>query len=70
MKSIFQSKTVWFNFIMTVIGIVTAFQGLPTLQVYSPIFAIILVIGNTILRVWFTTTAIGTPTVVIPPTTN
>jgi uncharacterized membrane protein (DUF485 family) len=55
MKSIFSSKTVWFNFIMTVLGIVTYFQGVPTLEVYAPYFAAILAIGNVVLRVWFTT---------------
>lgn len=60
MKSIFESKTVWFNVIMTIIGIVIAFQGIPALQAWSAFLAGILAVGNVILRVWFTTTAIGT----------
>jgi hypothetical protein len=59
MKSIFASKTVWFNVIMTVVGIVTAFQGLPALDAWSPYFAMILVVGNVILRVWFTSQPIN-----------
>ena len=53
--SIFLSKTVWFNIIMTVIGVVTALQGIPTLEQYGVLFALILSVGNVILRVWFTT---------------
>lgn len=43
---------------MTVIGVVTALQGIPTLEQYAVLFALILSIGNVILRVWFTTTPI------------
>jgi hypothetical protein len=58
MKSIFTSKTVWFNVIMTILGIVTYLQGVSTLEVYAPYFATILAIGNIVLRVWFTVTPI------------
>ncbi len=43
---------------MTLIGVITAFQGMPTLQAWAPLFADILAVGNIILRVWFTTTPI------------
>lgn len=54
----YKSKTVWFNILMTLIGVITAFQGMPTLQAWAPLFADILAVGNIILRVWFTTTPI------------
>lgn len=53
-KSIFASKTVWFNLVMTVIGFITALQSMPTFEVYAPYFAIALALGNVVLRVWFT----------------
>lgn len=59
-KPIWQSKTVYFNVLMTVIGVATALESMPTFQAYAPYFAIILAIGNVILRVWFTTQPIAT----------
>lgn len=54
----YNSKTVLFNLTITIVGIITALQGMVELQELSVAFAIILAIGNTILRVWFTETGI------------
>ena len=54
----YNSKTVWFNIIITVLGIITALQGLVELQELSVYFATILAIGNVILRVWFTQSSV------------
>lgn len=54
----YQSRTNWFNFIMVVIGFLTYLQGVPTLQQWSPLFGGILVLGNLILRNYFTSTPI------------
>jgi len=61
-KAWFQSKTVWFNLIMTVLGVITLLQG--TFPQYSTIFVLLTGIGNLILRIYFTNTTIsaGQPT--------
>ena len=53
-KSIFASKTVWFNVITTVVGVIMALQSMPTFEMYAPLMGMILTVGNVILRVWFT----------------
>lgn len=45
-KSIFESKTVWFNVIT---GIVSIAAAIP-----PPFGAIVLTVGNLVLRIWFT----------------
>lgn len=45
-KSIFESKTVWFNVIT---GIVSVAAAIP-----QPFGAVVLAVGNLVLRVWFT----------------
>lgn len=57
MKSIWASKTIWFNIIMTLVTVATALQGL--FPEWAPILGTILVIGNVILRIWFTEQPIG-----------
>ena len=59
MKHILFSKTVWFNVITGVVAGVMAIQG--NLPQYAGVFAAILTIGNFVLRVWFTNTAIQIP---------
>ena len=54
MKNIFSSKTVGFNVLITIIGIVTYAQSVPQFNKYSAILGLVLVIGNLILRIWFT----------------
>lgn len=57
----FESKTVWFNGVLTLIGTATLLQG--TFPHYAPLFVLIGGIGNLILRIWFTSTSIAaTPT--------
>jgi hypothetical protein len=72
MKAWYLSKTIWFNVVMTVIGAAALFQAVFTSPAAAGIvtqhtslvtaFVSLLVqgIGNLILRIWFTTTAIGT----------
>ncbi len=67
MKVWFQSKTNWFNIIVTVIGLITYLQSVQSFEKYSVWFGIVLVLGNLILRNFFTSTAIGTPPVETPP---
>jgi hypothetical protein len=59
MKAWYFSKTIWFNVVMTAVGVATALQG--SLPKYAAVLGAIVVVGNVILRVWFTNTAIGTP---------
>lgn len=56
----YESKTVWFNIIVTVLGVVASLQGLSTFDKYAQILGGITVLGNTILRVWFTSAPITT----------
>jgi len=62
MKNVFQSKTVWFNIVVTIVGIVTAFQSIPIFEAYSGWLVGILAVGNVILRVWFTTLPVSLDT--------
>jgi hypothetical protein len=64
MKPWYLSKTLWFNIILGIVGIVS----LPTvIQLFSakdlPYLMAISTVGNYILRTYFTSTAIGTPAV-------
>lgn len=67
-KKWYQSTTVWFNVIVTIVSIATSFQGVATFDKYAELLTGVVVIGNVILRVWFTSQPIlATPTV--PPAT-
>ena len=57
-KKWYQSTTVWFNVLVTVIGVATSLQGVATFDKYAQILGTVVVVGNVILRVWFTNTAI------------
>jgi lipoprotein signal peptidase len=57
----YQSKVVWLNIILTVLGIVTTLQGMATFDKYAQALVLVGTIGNIILRVWFTNTTIATP---------
>ena len=57
MTSWYASKTVWFNVVMTIVGISTALGG--TFPQYGLILGALTTVGNVILRVWFTSTPIG-----------
>ena len=50
----FESKTVWFNVFMTIVGIASALQGMDIFAKYAEVFLIVVTVGNIILRVWFT----------------
>lgn len=57
-KKWYESRTVWFNIIVTITGVISVLQNMDEYVAYTAIFTPILVIGNTILRVWFTETKI------------
>lgn len=57
----FESKTIWFNIIVTVLGIAASLQSIATFDKYAQVLGLVTVIGNVILRVWFTNTVIATP---------
>lgn len=59
MKHWLNSKTVWFNIILTVIGIAVILDQYIPAQ-YAAISIITQGIGNLVLRIWFTSQPIGT----------
>ena len=60
----YQSKTVWFNIVITIVGIVASLQGAKIFDNYADVFVVITLVGNVILRVWFTNSNISsTPSV-------
>jgi len=61
----YQSKTLWFNVIMTILGVIASMEGLAVFDHYAQTFLIITLLGNTILRIWFTSSAIATPAVMV-----
>jgi hypothetical protein len=58
----YQSKTIWFNIIMTLLSVISVLQGMEEFLEYAKLFLIITTVGNVILRVWFTSSSIS-PTV-------
>jgi hypothetical protein len=63
-SGLFTSKTIWFNVIVTVVGITTSLQGVATFDKYATVLGVVTIIGNVILKIWFNSTAIAsTPTV-------
>ena len=56
MKMWYTSKTIWFNVITSVLMIATGLQAINIVPVQY--LAVINLVGNVILRVWFTNTGI------------
>jgi len=55
MKKWYQSKTIWFNSIMTLVDTAAFLEAVPGLPEWLPVVALLVHgIGNIILRVWFT----------------
>lgn len=50
MKSIFKSKTIWINVLMSASMILPSIANLPSLQVAPEIMGLVLVVVNTVLR--------------------
>jgi hypothetical protein len=44
--------------LVSVLGIITALQGISELESFAVFFATILAVGNVLLRVWFTDSAV------------
>ncbi len=59
MKSWFQSKTVWFNIIVTVIALATELSNAQLPVSLLHVYATVITLGNIILRVFFTSQPIG-----------
>jgi len=58
-SALFTSKTIWFNVIMTVLGVVAVLQGMTMFVKYAQILILISAVGNVILKVWFNNQAIA-----------
>ena len=58
-SSLFSSKTVWFNVLMTIIGFATYLQSVVSFDKYAVLLGGVLALGNLILKIWFNTTAIA-----------
>lgn len=54
MKSVFASKTNLFNVLVTVLGLVAYLQSVSTFEKYSVALGVVTVVGNLILRNFFT----------------
>jgi hypothetical protein len=60
-KNWWLSKTVWFNVITLIIGVVGAVVGVVRSEVWIISLTAINALGNGILRIWFTDTPIAKP---------
>ena len=60
-KPFWQSKTIWFNIVVTAIGVATSLSSVATFDKYATVLGLVTVIGNVILRTWFTNSSIATP---------
>lgn len=58
MKKWFESKTLWFNIITLVLGVTGAVVGIIRSEEWIIILAVVNALGNGILRIWFTESAI------------
>jgi hypothetical protein len=61
MKQWWKSKTVWFNVLTVTLGVLGAIQGVLRNQTAIIVFVGLNALGNWIIRLFFTSTAIGTP---------
>ena len=67
-SALFTSKTIWFNILMTFLGVISALQGVSSFAKYAELLGLATVVGNIILKIWFNTTAIAsTPTSTVYP---
>ena len=57
-KKWYQSKTLWFNIITLILGVVGAVLGVVRTEQWVIALTAVMGLGNTILRIWFTDTAI------------
>lgn len=58
MKAWYASKTIWFNVVLSVLGVAAALQG--SFPEWGIWLGAVTTIGNVILRIWFTDKPIGT----------
>jgi hypothetical protein len=59
MKLWYQSKTLWFNVISLVLGVLGAIVGLLQTQVAVIVVTGFIGLGNAVLRIWFTDSPIA-----------
>jgi len=55
-KKFYESRTLWFNALMTVLLLAELLQGLP--WVNPELLTLLIGVGNVVLRVWFTKKAV------------
>lgn len=58
-KQWWKSKTVWFNLITLVLGVVGALLNLIETKAWVLVFTAVMALGNGILRIYFTDTPIA-----------
>jgi uncharacterized membrane protein len=61
MKPWYLSKTLWFNIITLIVGVLAAVLGVVKSQGWVVGLTIFVALGNGILRIWFTDSAIQNP---------
>jgi hypothetical protein len=61
MKAWYKSKTLWFNVITLILGILGAIAGIVESRTAIVVLVAFEALGNGVLRIWFTDTAIGIP---------
>jgi uncharacterized membrane protein len=58
-KKWYQSKTLWFNIITLVIGVLAAVLGIVETKEWVIAITAVIALGNGVLRIWFTDTPIA-----------
>lgn len=58
MKKWYLSKTLWFNILTLVLGVAAALLGVVETKVWVIVLTVVNALGNAILRIWFTDSAI------------
>ena len=59
-KKWYESKTIWFNIVMTVLQVVNLLISLTDDPRMTASLVAVQTIGNIVLRVWFTSVPVGT----------
>jgi hypothetical protein len=59
MKTWWQSKTLWFNIVTLILGVLGAVLGVVKTELWVIILTAVIALGNGVLRIWFTDTGIA-----------